>query len=132
MNIVVASGWISSEFDIMNTPKGKCLVFDVGVVRDYVRNYPRKSDFISCLAYYSTADHILKYFKKGKPIGLVGHWQTFWKPDSNGNTYKRNYLLISEVHFMNTLNQADKENTESEDELLTRKAIEEYNDSADF
>lgn len=52
----------------------------------------RKTDFVSCVAWRSTAEFVERYFSKGQMMGVEGSLQTDSYTDADGN--KRNVFEI--------------------------------------
>lgn len=78
MNSVNLLGRLTSDPELRQTPSGiSTCSFTVAVNRSYTNeNGERQADFISVVAWRSTADFISKYFSKGKMIGITGTLRT--------------------------------------------------------
>lgn len=78
MNKAILSGRICSEIELKTTSNDVSVCsFRIAVQRRFKNaegNYD--ADFISCVAWRGLADHIAKYFCKGKPIEVIGSIQT--------------------------------------------------------
>ncbi len=61
---------------------GSVLRFRIAVDRPVSKDKERKADFISCVAWNSTAEFINRYFVKGSPIAITGSLRTSQYPDS--------------------------------------------------
>ena len=75
MNVVCLVGRLTKRVEIKypQTPDGKCFArFTVAVDRQK----KGEADFISCVAFGSTAEYLAKYSDKGMRISLSGHIQT--------------------------------------------------------
>lgn len=78
LNNITLMGRVTNDLELTNTNNGKQIVkFTVAVTRDFKNaNGEYESDFIRCMAFGSTAEHIAKYSQKGKIITLNGTLQT--------------------------------------------------------
>ena len=57
------------------------------------------SDFIPMYATGKTADFILKFFSKGKPIKIVASYNSYTTQDQNGNNVYGHIFKVEEVGF---------------------------------
>ena len=64
----------------------------------------KQTDFINCLAWRNTADFIVKYFKKGMKIAVVGSIQTRNYEDQSGQKHFITEVIIDEVEFVEKAN----------------------------
>lgn len=78
MNTVIISGRITKDIELKTTNSGISVVRFTVAVRSSRKDADGKavSDFISCIAWRSTAEFIEKYFSKGKWIEVRGELQT--------------------------------------------------------
>lgn len=68
MNSVNLIGNIGHDLELKKTKDGKSVLqFNIAV-----RNFSGNSDWFTCVAWESTADNIVKFFKKGNTIGING------------------------------------------------------------
>ena len=72
LNNVTLMGRLTHEPELKQTPSGIYTTqFTVAVERDYAdKNGERQTDFISCVAWRTTAEFISKYFSKGSMIAV--------------------------------------------------------------
>ena len=72
VNVSVLMGRITHELELRKTNNGTSVVnFTIAVDRKYqASGEERKTDFIDCVAWRSTADFITTYFKKGAKFTL--------------------------------------------------------------
>ena len=78
MNSWNALGRICNELELKQTPSGKSVLqFTLAVDRGITDGNGNKlTDFISCVAWEKTAQHIAKWFSKGRMILVEGSIQT--------------------------------------------------------
>lgn len=65
------------------------------------------ADFFDCIAWRGTAEHLCKWFKKGKMIALSGRLQTRMWEDKQGNKRKAVEIVANDISFC-----GDKDNTQ--------------------
>lgn len=70
MNIVMLNGRLTNHPQLHITTNGKPICnWTLKVKRDYTDAEGRRgSDFIDCIAFGKTAEHVYQYYKKGKPM----------------------------------------------------------------
>ena len=97
MNNVSLIGRFTKEPEIKQTQNGAYyLPFCIAVDRG---DKNRTTDFVDCMAWNKTAEFICKYFKKGKPIEVVGKITTRTY-EKNGTKVKATEILVSDVGFV--------------------------------
>ena len=108
LNIITICGRLTSDPELKKTPNNVIVAtFSVAVDRDYSKDGQRETDFINCVAWRGTADHLCKYFHKGKMIIVSGSLQVRNYTDQNG--YKR---YVSEVIADKVFFAGDKQKDE--------------------
>lgn len=73
--------------------------FTVAVDRQQVKEGGKEADFISCVAFGKTADHVCKFFFKGKPVGITGRLQTS-SYEKDGRTLYSTDVVVDRVFFI--------------------------------
>lgn len=101
MNSVNILGRICNGLELKYTPnKHTVLSFRIAVPRNYVKKgEERESDFISCIAWQSTAEFIFKYFAKGDPIAVTGQLHSRDYTDKNNVKRYVTEVYITEASF---------------------------------
>ena len=103
MNHVQLIGRFSRDPMMNKTASGTTVArFSLAVDRRVRRNAAQNQqtvDFIDCVAYGKTAEHIGKYFQKGKPAAITGRLETF-KHDKNGMTVYGYNVLTDSIEFV--------------------------------
>lgn len=87
MNNVILLGRLTAAPELKTTPQGTSVVaFCVAVDRAYKsKDGERQTDFINCVAWRNTAEHITRNFTKGDPISIQGEIQSRKYTDKDGN-----------------------------------------------
>lgn len=115
MNKVVLVGNLTRDPELRTTSNGVSVTsFTVAVQRRYKsQDGQQQADFISCVAWRSTADFVAKYFVKGSKIGLSGTIQTRTYDDANGVRKYVTEVVADDVEFVTSKAQnpgGDREN----------------------
>jgi len=100
MNRVILMGRLTKDPELSQTPSGVSVVrFSIAVNRRFAKEGQQQADFISIVAWRTTAEFVAKYFKKGSMIAIVGSIQTrSWK-DKDGKTQYATDVIADEVYF---------------------------------
>ncbi len=114
MNKVILVGNLTRDPELRTTSGGVSVTsFTVAVQRRYKsQDGQQQADFISCVAWRSTADFVAKYFVKGSKIGLSGNIQTRTYDDANGVRKYVTEVVAEDVEFVTSKAQnpgADRE-----------------------
>lgn len=109
MNRVILIGRITKEIELKRTPSDLPYTqFTIAVNRNYQNKQgERQSDFISCVAWRTTAELLAKYVKKGNQIGIEGQIQTRTYDDSNGARHYVTEVLCENIQFLEPRKQDD-------------------------
>lgn len=107
MNKVILVGNLTKDPEQRTTPSGVSVVtFTVAVQRKFKsQDGQYQADFISCVAWRSTAEFIGKYFSKGSKIGVVGNIQTRNYDDANGVRKYVTEVVVDEAEFVTSKSQ---------------------------
>ena len=99
MNKIVITGRLAREPEMKTLSNGteKCR-FTVAVDRRRKKDQPAKADFFDCDAWGATGAFVLKWFKKGSAITVVGRMES---STGEKDGVKRTYwaLNVDEVEF---------------------------------
>lgn len=74
-NKSILIGRMVADPDLKTTPNG-VYVTSFRIAVDRAASKERKADFITIVAWRSSAEFVCKFFRKGKPIGVEGQIQT--------------------------------------------------------
>lgn len=103
MNKVILIGRLTADTELKQTQGGISYCrFTVAVNRKYKNEQGEyEADFISCMAWRSTAEFISKYFSKGKMIACEGSLRTGSYQDKNHEdvTHYTTDLYVDNVEF---------------------------------
>lgn len=100
MNTVLVSGRLTADPELKHTASGKAATsFSLAVDRGYVRDDQRIADFFDIVAWNGTAEHICKYWRKGKWMEISGTLQTRTYTDRNGSKHKVTEIVADSVGF---------------------------------
>jgi single-strand DNA-binding protein len=89
MNVVVEVGRLTSDVELKQTENGVSVCsFTIAVYRT-----KEITDFLPCIAWRETAEHICRYFGKGKMIAIRGELQSRKYTEKDGK--KRTAIEIN-------------------------------------
>lgn len=110
LNSVIIMGRLTADVELRTTPNGVSVAkFTVAVDRNYKSGEERKTDFINCVAWRSTADFVSRFFKKGQMIAVQGSIQTRNYEDKNGNKRNAVEIVAYNVSFCGSKNETPTE-----------------------
>lgn len=101
MNFVALSGRLARDPEQRLTQSGMCVAtFSLVSQRNRKDGKTGKyeADFIRCIAYDKLGDLVIKYYKKGSAIEVIGRMQTR-SYEKNGNKVMMTEVICSEVRF---------------------------------
>ena len=109
LNSVILMGRICSDIELRTTTTGKSVAnFRMAVDRSYTKpGEQRQTDFITIIAWGSTADFVSRYFSKGSMIAVQGSIQTRNYEDKNGNKRTAFEVVAREVSFCGGKNEGN-------------------------
>ena len=102
MNFVALKGRLTRDVELRKTKSDVSVVsFTLAVPRDFKdANGERKTDFIRCVSWRSTAEFIAKYFKKGQEMIVSdGTLQDRDYEDKEGNTRSVTEVVGNKAEF---------------------------------
>lgn len=101
VNYAVLLGRLTADPELRSTKNGTSVVtFTVAVDRGYSKKENEKqTDFINCVAFRETANHISRWFGKGRMIAVEGSIQTRNYEDKQGNKRTATELIVNKAHF---------------------------------
>lgn len=113
LNCVTLMGRLVADPELRTTNNGKSVAtFRIAVDRSYTKDGNREADFITIVAFGSTADFVSKWFSKGSMIAIQGSIQTRNYEDSNGNKRTAFEVVAKEVSFCGGKNEANQAPTQ--------------------
>lgn len=100
LNNVSIMGRITRDLELRQTPSGVAVTqFSIAVDRDFKSNGERETDFFDCVAWRSTAEHICRYFGKGRMIVINGKLQTAVWQGKDEKTHKAVKIIVDSAYF---------------------------------
>ena len=110
LNKVVLCGRLCADPELKQTQNNVPVVsFTLAVNRRFSSKNDSQSgpqaDFISCVAWRSTAEFIARYFRKGSALCLTGSIQTRNWQDAQGQKRYATEVQADEVSFVTSANQ---------------------------
>ena len=106
-NKVILGGRMTADPELKTTQSGVTVTtFSVAVNRKVGKDQEQKTDFITCVAWRTTAEFISRYFRKGSSIAIVGNLQQRSWEDKDGNKRYATEVIVDEAHFVDSKNEA--------------------------
>ena len=106
LNKVILIGNLTADPELKQTPNGVSVAsFSIAVQRRFAnRNdaQAQTADFINIVAWRQSAEFICRYFKKGRPICIVGSIQSRSWQDAQGNKRYATEVVVDEASFVDS------------------------------
>ena len=101
LNYIVLQARLVRDPELRRLPSGKSVVsVSVACDRDFIKDGGEKeTDFIDIVAFGGTADHLAKWFTKGKMIIVSGRLQIRNWTDKEGNKRRNAEVVADSVYF---------------------------------
>ena len=98
MNKVELIGRLTRDPDVLRTQDDKVVArFTLAVDREYKRE---ETDFIRCVCFGKTAEHVEKYYTKGLKVAITGRIQTGSYQDKDGKTVYTTDVIVESCEFV--------------------------------
>jgi len=113
MNKVIFSGRMAKEPEqnLTNVNKRVVVNFPIAVDRRLVLGREKETDFFNVVAWQSTGEFVMRNFKKGQPITVVGRLQQrSWFDEASQTTRYTVEIVAEEVHFAGFLKEDSQNN----------------------
>ena len=112
MNNISIVGRITKDIELQTTSSGiEFTRFNVAVQSEFkTTDGERKADFFTCIAWRENAKNIVKYFKKGYPIVIMGSMNSRSYEKEDGSTQNIWELNVKNFSFVGGSNDEEKEN----------------------
>ena len=113
LNNIILQARLVRDPELRKLPSGKSVAsVSVACDRDFVKDGGEKeTDFIDIVAFGSTADHIAKWFTKGKMIIVSGRLQIRNYTDKEGNKRRAAEVVADSVYFGDSKKSSDGNST---------------------
>lgn len=103
LNKVILGGRLTADPELKTTPSGVSVCsFSLAVNRKYTKEGDQATDFISCTAWRATSEFLVRYFRKGSSVCIVGSIQTRSYTDKDGNKRSATEVIVDEVMFVDS------------------------------
>jgi len=102
LNHITIMGRLTKEPEVRFTQTGKQVAsFTLAVDRDFAAKDggAKETDFISCVAWGTTADFVYKYFRKGSMAVLSGRLQIREWTDKDGGKRRTAEVVTENIYF---------------------------------
>ncbi len=101
LNCVTLMGRLVADPELRTATSGRTVCrFRIAVDRSFVKaGEQRQADFISIVAFESTANFVSRYFTKGSMIAIQGSLQSSQYDDKDGNKRTSYDVIAREVSF---------------------------------
>lgn len=110
LNQVTLIGYLTADPELKQTSAGTTVCsFSIAVNRKIVKEGAPSCDFINIVAWRDRAEFIAKYFKKGKPILVLGELQTRSYTDKQGKKCYVTEVIVSEADFVENKNPSGEQ-----------------------
>lgn len=111
LNVVVLNGRLTSDPELKYTPSNVAVTnFTLAVDRAF-SGKEKVTDFISIVAWRSTAEFAAKYFQKGQLVAVQGSLQVRDYTDKDGGKRRVYEVLAEHVHFAEAKRDRDTGHT---------------------
>ena len=115
LNNIIIMGRLVKAPELKSTKSGiSVLSFSVANERDFAKGEEKKTDFIDCVAWRSTAEFISKYFKKGSMIVVQGRLQSRKWEDRDGNKRTSWEIQVNNAYFGESKKETSSSNSAPE------------------
>lgn len=105
LNQVTIMGRLTRDPELRRTNSGTAVCsFSVAVDRDYSKE--KETDFIEAQAWRQTAEHVARYFTKGRMIVVTGRLQSRHWTDKNGIGRTSWEVIADNVYFADSKREA--------------------------
>lgn len=101
LNVMIIQGRLVRDPKLRRTGNGTAVAsFTVAVDRDYgTQDGDRKTDFVDCVAWKSTAEFASKYFQKGSLAVVKGRMQSRDWTDKSGGKRRSWEIQVDNLYF---------------------------------
>lgn len=111
MNICLLTGRLTKTPELRYTGNNLAFAhFTIAVNRPKKEDGTQEADFISCVAWNKTAEHICTYLKKGSLVGLEGRIQTGTYDKQDGTKGYTTDVYVQKIEFL----ESKKNETQTE------------------
>lgn len=118
LNKIVLMGRMTRDPELRRTGSGTAVTaFPLAVDRDFKsQSGEKETDFIDCVAWKGSAEHICKHFSKGRKVVVEGRLQMRDWTDKEGNKRRSAEVIVENIYFADSKPEA-RRNAEELEEL---------------
>ncbi len=126
LNKVILIGRLTSDIELRySNDQMPYTYFTLAITRQNQRD---KTDFISCVAFRSTAELMARYLGKGSMIAVEGRLEVY-RTETNGDYQTRTNVVVNNVQFLDS--RRSNSNQDSSNQNMTF-AQNNFTNNADF
>jgi single-strand DNA-binding protein len=114
MNCVSLSGRLTRDIELKYLPSGSAVVDFSLALPEVKKDAPTL--FIDCVAFGDVAEKISEFFKKGKPIEIIGRLSQEQWQDREGNTRKKHKVVVYQFNFFPSYDNRPKSDVPPQEE----------------
>lgn len=127
MNKIILTGRLTKDVELRCTAGGNYVAdFTIAVNRPVSNDGERKADFILCRVWKKQAENLAKYQGKGSLIAVEGAYRTDSYTDDTGKTQYRNYVLATNIEYLESKKNNDTETSTEETTTEQSDPYEEF------
>lgn len=125
LNRVTLQGRLCRDVELRKLPSGKSVAnVSVACDRDFSKDGGEKeTDFIDLVAFGGTADHLAKWYTKGKMIIVSGRLQIRNYTDKEGNKRRSAEVVVDSCYFADSKKGADSGHDSSQNPYAETEAM---------
>lgn len=130
LNHIVLQARLCKDVELRKLPSGKSVAsVSVACDRDFTKEGGEKeTDFIDIVAFGGTADHLAKWFTRGKMIIVSGRLQIRTWTDKEGNKRRSAEVVADNVYFGDS-KRSSEGNSAYQPQIATPTNQEPYSDT---
>lgn len=109
LNTIALQGRFARDPELRRTQSNIAVTsFTLAVDRDFKdQNGEKKADFIDCVAWRGTAEHVSKHFHKGSMAVVIGRLELRDWTDKEGNKRRSAEVVVENIYFCEGKKSAD-------------------------
>ena len=134
VNKVIQMGNLTRDPELTTLPSGDSVAdFSIAINEYYTDKNGQKqerTDYIECKSYGRTADNIVKFFSKGRPIFIEGKLrQEKWVDKQTQQNRSKLVVKVDEFQFVDS--KSDSVNSENNSSIKKPFSEEDFDDAGD-
>jgi len=117
-NRIIMAGHLTRDPELKELDGGKHLTnFGLACNRTWTDSQGNKQEevcFVDCTAFGKTAEIIMRYCQKGKPILVEGRLKFEQWQDDAGNKKSKHRIVVERMQFLGSKSDGDQQNQQSQ------------------